>query len=164
MKCFLLQSRVMGTIGVTRGFGDHDLMAIYQKTPIKPFLSSHPEVQVHKISAMDEKEVLIMGTDGLWDVVDGYKAAEIVSKSINAFEDKKYVSAATCLVGYARGSLTNSWQLKGGKPASCDDISVFVIPLAPYKLEYEVLLSHCASKVASEASASTINNQMNDGN
>ncbi|KAJ8953268.1 hypothetical protein NQ318_015850 [Aromia moschata] len=138
------RSRVMGTIGVTRGFGDHDLLAIYQKTPIKPFLSSHPEVQIKKIESTDEKEVLVMGTDGLWDVVDGKKAAEVVYKSINAFMEKeRYVSAATCLVGCARGALVNehSWQLKDGKPASYDDVSVFVIPLLPYKLEYEELVS-----------------------
>lgn len=156
------RSRVMGTIGVTRGFGDHDLRAIYQKMPIKPFLSSHPEVQVHKLSATAGNEVLIMGTDGLWDVVAGSKAAEIVSKSINAFEDKKYVSAATCLVGYARGSLTNSWQLKGGKPASCDDISVFVIPLLPYKLDYQVLLSQYAAKGATDSNTSTTKNNNSD--
>lgn len=34
----------MNTIGVTRGFGDHDLRAINSKIPIKPFLSAHPEV------------------------------------------------------------------------------------------------------------------------
>lgn len=138
-----LQSRVMGTIGVTRGFGDHDLLSVYQKTPIKPFLSSHPEVQIHKLATTNEREVLVMGSDGLWDVVCGSKAAEIVSKSINAFQEKeRYVSAATCLVGYARGSLVHehSWQLKDNKPASCDDISVFVIPLIPYKLEYEELM------------------------
>lgn len=151
----------MGTIGVTRGFGDHDLLAIYQKTPIKPFLSSNPEVQIRKIDSTDEKEVLVMGTDGLWDVVDGKKAVDVVSKSINAFMEKercvilffgffcskliifRYVSAATCLVGSARGTLVNehSWQLKDGKPASYDDISVFVIPLLPYKLEYDELVS-----------------------
>ncbi|XP_018566526.1 protein phosphatase 1H [Anoplophora glabripennis] len=138
------RSRVMGTIGVTRGFGDHDLLAIYQKTPIKPFLSSNPEVQIKKIDSTDEKEVLVMGTDGLWDVVDGNKAVDVVSKSINAFMEKeRYVSAATCLVGSARGTLVNehSWQLKDGKPASYDDVSVFVIPLLPYKLEYDELVS-----------------------
>lgn len=143
----------MGTIGVTRGFGDHDLTAVYQKLPIKPFLSSHPEVQVHSLSASNDKEVLVMGTDGLWDVVDGHKAAEIVAKSINAFEDKKFVSAATCLVGYARGSLNNSWMLKEGKPASCDDISVFVIPLLPYQVEYEELLNKCFLNETSETSS-----------
>lgn len=134
----------MGTIGVTRGFGDHDLNAVYQKLPIKPFLSSHPEVQVRPLSTVEEKEVLVMATDGLWDVMDGSKAADIISKSLDCFADKKYVSAAACLVGYARGSLKNSWQLKDGRPASGDDISVFVIPLFPYKLEYEELLSKCS--------------------
>ncbi|XP_050314437.1 protein phosphatase 1H [Anthonomus grandis grandis] len=156
------RSRVMGTIGVTRGFGDHDLTAVYQKLPIKPFLSSHPEVQVHKLNATDESEVLVMGTDGLWDVTDGSKAAEIVSKSLTAFEDKKYISAATCLVGYARGTLGNSWQLKGGKPASCDDISVFVIPLLPYKQEYEDLLSKCNSHVPSNISSEYSSVDMSD--
>jgi protein phosphatase 1H len=38
------RSRLMGTIGVTRGFGDHDLRALGTGLPIKPFLSPHPEV------------------------------------------------------------------------------------------------------------------------
>ncbi|XP_018320592.1 protein phosphatase 1H [Agrilus planipennis] len=133
------RSRVMGTIGVTRGFGDHDLLAVHQKTPIKPFLSPHPEVQVHKLIDVTEKDVLVMGTDGLWDVVSCSKAAEVIGKQFDLFSQKeRYVSAATCLVGSARGILVNdhSWQLKNEKPASVDDISVFVIPLFPYRDAY----------------------------
>lgn len=136
----IFQSRVMGTIGVTRGFGDHDLLAVYQKVPIKPFLSPHPEVQVHRLDKMEQNEILIMGTDGLWDVINGSKAGEVVAKALSIFNEKeRYLSAATCLVGSARGSLINehSWQLKTGKQASVDDISVFVIPLVFYKKEYE---------------------------
>ncbi|KAF5289283.1 hypothetical protein FQR65_LT11904 [Abscondita terminalis] len=134
------RSRVMGTIGVTRGFGDHDLLAVYQKIPIKPFLSPHPEVQVHRLDKTQQNEVLLMGTDGLWDVVNGKKAAEVVAKALSIFSEKeRYVSAATCLVGSARGSLINDhfWQLKCGKQASVDDVSVFVIPLLCYKKEHE---------------------------
>jgi protein phosphatase 1H len=40
--CF--QSRVLATIGVTRGFGDHDLKALNANIAIKPFLLSQPEV------------------------------------------------------------------------------------------------------------------------
>lgn len=133
----------MGTIGVTRGFGDYDLLSVHQRAPIKPFLSCLPEVQVHKITSVDEHEVLVMGTDGLWDVVSECKAAEVVSKSIETFMEKeRYVSAATCLVGSARGSLINKqmWHLKDDKPASYDDVSVFVIPLLPYKLDYDKLV------------------------
>lgn len=39
------RSRVLATIGVTRGFGDHDLRAPNSNILIKPFLSSQPEVR-----------------------------------------------------------------------------------------------------------------------
>ncbi|KAK9889099.1 hypothetical protein WA026_004372 [Henosepilachna vigintioctopunctata] len=145
------RSRLMGTIGVTRGFGDHDLYAIYTKVQIKPLLSCRPEVQVYKINSTDKNEVLVMGTDGLWDVVCCSKAAEIVQKSITSFSEKeRYICAATCLVGFARGSLVNdhNWQLKNGKQASCDDISVLVIPTFPYKLEYEELCKKYNQKLS----------------
>lgn len=40
------RSRLLATIGVTRGFGDHDLRAQSQNGTIyiKPFLSPQPEV------------------------------------------------------------------------------------------------------------------------
>lgn len=45
MAAFLvLQARVMATIGVTRGFGDHDLKVHGTDISIKPFLSCSPEV------------------------------------------------------------------------------------------------------------------------
>lgn len=39
------QARVMATIGVTRGLGDHDLKVHDSNIYIKPFLSSSPEVK-----------------------------------------------------------------------------------------------------------------------
>lgn len=38
------QARVMATIGVTRGLGDHNLKVCSSTLPIKPFLSCFPEV------------------------------------------------------------------------------------------------------------------------
>lgn len=40
------QARVMATIGVTRGLGDHDLKVYNSNIYIKPFLSCVPEVSV----------------------------------------------------------------------------------------------------------------------
>lgn len=40
------QARVMATIGVTRGLGDHDLKVYNSNIYIKPFLSCVPEVGV----------------------------------------------------------------------------------------------------------------------
>lgn len=49
MKLFNLlsrQARVMATIGVTRGLGDHDLKVYNSNIYIKPFLSCVPEVSL----------------------------------------------------------------------------------------------------------------------
>lgn len=42
----VLQARVLATIGVTRGLGDHDLKVHDSNIYIKPFLSCVPEVTV----------------------------------------------------------------------------------------------------------------------
>lgn len=42
--CMCVQARVMATIGVTRGLGDHDLKVYNSNIYIKPFLSCVPEV------------------------------------------------------------------------------------------------------------------------
>lgn len=44
------RSRLLGTIGVTRGFGDHDLRALGSGVLIKPFLSCHPEIIYRDLS------------------------------------------------------------------------------------------------------------------
>lgn len=43
--CFNFQSRLMQTIGVARGFGDHDLRLYDSNIFMKPFLSAYPEVR-----------------------------------------------------------------------------------------------------------------------
>lgn len=49
------RSRVLATIGVTRGFGDHDLRAPNSNIFIKPFLSSQPEVRFPYICFNDPR-------------------------------------------------------------------------------------------------------------
>lgn len=44
------RSRLLGTIGVTRGFGDWDLRALGSGVKIKPFLSCHPEIVYRDLS------------------------------------------------------------------------------------------------------------------
>lgn len=136
------RSRVMNTIGVTRGFGDHDLRAISSKIPIKPLLLSRPEVNFLDVTTRDkpEEEVLIVATDGLWDVTSNRKACEIVNRILTQFanEKHKYISAAQALVAYARGKPVgeSSWRTSDGNPATGDDVSVFVIPIHPQRKIY----------------------------
>lgn len=74
----------MGTIGVTRGFGDHGLRAVSTKVPIKPFLSSQPEVKSLTLEEyeLSERDCVILATDGLWDVVSDEEAANILRKTV----------------------------------------------------------------------------------
>lgn len=74
----------MGTIGVTRGFGDHGLKASNTGVNIKPFLSSQPEVQSLDLDScnLTERDCIIVATDGLWDVVSDKTAATILRKTL----------------------------------------------------------------------------------
>lgn len=74
----------MGTIGVTRGFGDHGLKAANTGVTIKPFLSSQPEIQCFKFQdyQLTERDCIIIATDGLWDLVTDTDAANILRKTL----------------------------------------------------------------------------------
>jgi len=144
------RSRLLATIGVTRGFGDHDLRAQAQTGTvlIKPFLTPQPEVRVLDLTREDvsSEDVLVLGTDGLWDVVSNEEVAAIVQRGLQAWDNEsragkyRYISLAQDLVMAARGKLKErNWRRSSGGPATIDDISVFVVPLQPYKLETDSL-------------------------
>jgi serine/threonine protein phosphatase PrpC len=144
------RSRLLATIGVTRGFGDHDLKAQSNSgNPvfIKPFLTPQPEVRVLDIENEDvtDADVLVMATDGLWDVVTNERVSHVVDnglrlsqKAENDIRHKyRFISIAQELVMAARGKLMErNWKHNDDSPATIDDISVFAIPILPYKAEY----------------------------
>ena len=41
----IFQARLLGTIGVARGFGDHDLRVYESEVFVKPFMTCAPEVR-----------------------------------------------------------------------------------------------------------------------
>ncbi|KAH3816127.1 protein phosphatase 1H-like [Dreissena polymorpha] len=161
-------ARIMGTIGVSRGLGDHDLYIYESDISIKPFLSCVPEVKVIDLreEKYDQTDVLIMATDGLWDVVTNARAAEIVRnelqkskelhengqngpQKIKDLEKTKYIIAAQRLVMEARGTFTGQgWKKSSGENASFDDISTFVIPLKKYQ---DIWRNKCAFENSIEA-------------
>ncbi|KAH6929419.1 hypothetical protein HPB50_027466 [Hyalomma asiaticum] len=146
-----LQSRVLATIGVTRGFGDHDLKAQSSNVDIKPFLTPEPEVRIFDVCGeeLTDGDVLVMGTDGLWDVLPNDRAAQIVLKSLDHFPASdtqrfkfRYISAAQDLVMHSRGKLKErSWRTVDNRAATIDDISVFVIPLRGYQDEHRAWMA-----------------------
>lgn len=145
------RSRLLGTIGVTRGFGDHDLKALGSGVQIKPFLSCHPEVIYRDLSLIislpddnnidGEYGLLVMGTDGLWDVLDCDTVSKIVFDTLAKFptEKHRYTMVAQELVAKSRGRANESghWRLSDlRQPATVDDISVIVIPVYQYYKEF----------------------------
>ncbi|XP_014677112.1 PREDICTED: protein phosphatase 1H-like isoform X2 [Priapulus caudatus] len=133
------RAKLMATIGVTRGFGDHDLRVYNTELYVKPFLSPNPEVRAYDLASQmhDADDVLILASDGLWDVISNEKACELVSSSLSQFapdDMARYTSAAQELVMYARGILEPKvgWRTVDETPSSSDDISAFVIPLCCY--------------------------------
>lgn len=145
------RSRLLGTIGVTRGFGDHDLRALCTGLAIKPFLSPHPEVIVRDLTKVEsspddhnedgEYGILIMATDGLWDVLDIDTVSQTVFATLAKYpvEKHRYTMVAQELVAKSRGRVNESghWRLAESKAAATvDDISVLVVPIYQYYKEY----------------------------
>jgi len=130
------RSRLLDTIGVTRGFGDHDIEYLYLPgLKIRPFMLPDPEVKVYELSSKEfnENDVLVMGSDGLWEQFKNLDVVEVLKEKFfqqPASEPRRYIVAAQALVDEARGTLgERGWRTRNGNPASYDDISVFVIPL-----------------------------------
>ncbi|XP_013111891.2 protein phosphatase 1H [Stomoxys calcitrans] len=145
------RSRLLGTLGVTRGFGDHDLLAIATGTLIKPFLTAQPEVMYRdltKIVTIPEEQnedgdygILVMATDGLWDVSENEAVARTVFQTLHKYptEKHRYTMVAQELVAKARGKINEygHWRLADSKAAATvDDISVIVIPVHQYYKEH----------------------------
>uniref|UniRef100_A0A8C0H9V2 Protein phosphatase, Mg2+/Mn2+ dependent 1J n=1 Tax=Chelonoidis abingdonii TaxID=106734 RepID=A0A8C0H9V2_CHEAB len=82
------KARVMATIGVTRGLGDHDLKVYNSNIHIKPFLSCVPEVRVYDLTQYEHcpDDVLVLGTDGLWDVTNDREVADVVKEVLMDYE------------------------------------------------------------------------------
>uniref|UniRef100_A0A8C6UXQ2 PPM-type phosphatase domain-containing protein n=1 Tax=Neogobius melanostomus TaxID=47308 RepID=A0A8C6UXQ2_9GOBI len=129
------KARVLATIGVTRGLGDHDLKVHDSNIFIKPFLSCIPEVRVYNLMQYEHgaDDVLVMGTDGLWDVLTNQEVAESVTTFLSNCDPDdlhRYTMAAQDLVMRARGVLRDrGWRITNERLGSGDDISVFIIPL-----------------------------------
>ncbi|CAL9696571.1 unnamed protein product [Knipowitschia caucasica] len=129
------KARVLATIGVTRGLGDHHLKVHDSNIFIKPFLSCCPEVQVYPLSRTEHgaDDVLVLGTDGLWDVLSNQEVAEAVSSFLGNCDPEdqhRYTMAAQDLVMRARGVLKDrGWRISDDRLGSGDDISVYIIPL-----------------------------------
>jgi serine/threonine protein phosphatase PrpC len=63
--------RVMGLLAVSRAIGDHSL---------RPYVIAEPEVTI--VNRYPDDEVLIMASDGLWDVMSNQEACNLAKKCL----------------------------------------------------------------------------------
>ncbi|XP_035131611.1 protein phosphatase 1M isoform X7 [Callithrix jacchus] len=124
------QARLLGTLAVSRGLGDHQLRVLDTNIQLKPFLLSVPQVTVLDVDQLElqEDDVVVMATDGLWDVLSNEQVAWLVRSFLpgNQEDPYRFLKLAQMLIHSTQGkddSLTGEGQV------SYDDVSVFVIPL-----------------------------------
>ncbi|XP_015249411.1 PREDICTED: protein phosphatase 1H-like [Cyprinodon variegatus] len=92
-------------------------------------------VKVYPLSQYEHgaDDVLILGTDGLWDVLSNQEVAEAVTTFLancDPDDQHRYTMAAQDLVMRARGELKDrGWRISNDRLGSGDDISVYIIPL-----------------------------------
>ncbi|XP_004457421.1 protein phosphatase 1M [Dasypus novemcinctus] len=122
------QARLLGTLAVSRGLGDHQLRVLDTDIQLKPFLLPVPQVTVLEVDQLDlqEEDVIVMATDGLWDVLSNEQVARLVRSFLlgNREDPHRFSELAKMLIHSTQG-------VEGGPTGlmSYDDVSVFVIPL-----------------------------------
>ncbi|XP_059245853.1 protein phosphatase 1M [Mustela nigripes] len=124
------QARLLGTLAVSRGLGDHQLRVLDTNIQLKPFLLSVPQVTVLDVDQLElqEEDVVVMATDGLWDVLSNEQVAQLVRSFLpgNREDPHRFSELAQMLIHSTQGKDDGP---TGEGQVSYDDISVFVIPL-----------------------------------
>ncbi|KAK2091239.1 Protein phosphatase 1M [Saguinus oedipus] len=124
------QARLLGTLAVSRGLGDHQLRVLDTNIQLKPFLLSVPQVTVLDVDQLElqKDDVVVMATDGLWDVLSNEQVAWLVRSFLpgNQEDPYRFLKLAQMLIHSTQGKEDG---LTGEGQVSYDDVSVFVIPL-----------------------------------
>ncbi|GAX84473.1 hypothetical protein CEUSTIGMA_g11893.t1 [Chlamydomonas eustigma] len=105
--------RVMGFLAMSRSIGDHHL---------RPYVIAEPEVSCMTRSVEDE--VLIIATDGLWDVFSCEEATNLASRCVNRSKERGMTLHGACRV--AASVLTKTAMERGSR----DNITVIVVDIS----------------------------------
>lgn len=106
--------RVMGVLAMSRAIGDHCL---------RPYVIPEPEISVFARHPRDE--ILLLASDGLWDVLSNQDATDLALRSIKRAREKGASRKAAARV--AATVLTKAAVDRGSR----DNITVVIIDLAP---------------------------------
>ena len=105
----IIGSRVNGVLAVSRAFGDVPLKG-YEDDSGDLCLQTNPIIatpDIHCESIGPDVEFAILGTDGLFDILDPQTAANFVRKSLSEQTDLQHTVTALTREAIAHGSIDN---------------------------------------------------------
>lgn len=108
--------RVMGVLAVSRAIGDHYL---------RPFVIAEPEVTI--LGRSDEDELLLLASDGLWDVLSNQEACSLAQRCLRRAQQRGASRQTAARV--AASVLTRAAIDQG----SSDNVTVVVVDLSREK-------------------------------
>lgn len=106
--------RVMGMLAMSRSIGDHYL---------RPYVIAEPEISC--VDRLPDDEVLILATDGLWDVFSSTEATSLASRCISRSKERGMSRHAACRV--SASILVKAAMERGSR----DNITVIVVDISP---------------------------------
>lgn len=109
----LAQANGPSTLAVARAFGDFQM---------RPFVSVEPDIFCHRVDAYDQ--FIVMGSDGLWDVIPDRSCVDIVTEILHQLNVEQSIplKEACHIAASEIRDLAHSL-------GSQDDISVIIVPL-----------------------------------
>uniref|UniRef100_A0A7S1XI08 PPM-type phosphatase domain-containing protein n=1 Tax=Erythrolobus australicus TaxID=1077150 RepID=A0A7S1XI08_9RHOD len=113
---FVLMNRVNGVLAVSRAIGDHSL---------KPVISAEPDVLSRAVASGDE--LLILASDGLWDVMPSQQAVDL---ALGRYRNEVLAgfSIDKSLKGISNALLSRALEL-----GATDDITVMVLNMHAFR-------------------------------
>ena len=100
----------VGDLSVSRSFGDMDAA---------PFVTHKPEIFKYSLSKGDK--FIILGCDGLWDVINSQDAVNFVLEKLNDEEDIVSMS------GHSKKNIAHELAKCAIKKGSTDNVSIIII-------------------------------------
>jgi len=104
--------RVMGVLAMSRAIGDQCL---------QPYVIPDPEITI--LQRREDDELIIMGSDGIWDVLSNEETCQLAKRALNRARSKGANARAAAKV--AATVLTRAALAKGSR----DNITVIVVDL-----------------------------------
>lgn len=78
---FIIEGRVNGNLNLSRAIGDLEYKKNESLSPIEQLISAEPDVQKRELQAEDK--FILMGCDGVWEILTGTELCMIIQDRLN---------------------------------------------------------------------------------